>query len=146
MQFNLSHSGEMALVAVTRLGAVGVDVEQVRPLDDMMGIAGQFFAPGERARLAEMPSPHRQRAFFDCWTRKEAYIKGIGLGLSRPLDQFEVAFAPGEPARLLSVAPDPDDVARWSLYGFNPASGYAAALAVQGHGWRLLTYESRLSL
>ncbi len=154
VQFNLSHSQELALLAVTRLPAVGVDVEWMRPLtrahpragarplDDMMGIAAHFFAEGERARLAEMPADQRHHAFFECWTRKEAYIKGIGEGLSRPLDQFEVAFGPDERARLLSVAADPEDVQRWSLHGFDPAPGYAAALAVPAKTWQWVTYTA----
>lgn len=142
LQFNLSHSQELALLAVTRLPAVGIDIEWMRPLDDMMGIAAHFFAAGERARLAGMPAAQRHHAFFQCWTRKEAYIKGIGEGLSRPLDQFEVAFGPQEPARLLSVAADPTDVQRWSLHGFDPAPGYAAALAVPAQTWQWATYAA----
>ena len=142
VQFNLSHSRELALLAVTTLPAVGIDIEWMRPLDDMMGIAARFFAAGERARLAEMPAAQRHHAFFDCWTRKEAYIKAIGEGLSRPLHQFEVAFGPHEPARLLSVADDPAEAQRWSLRGFNPAPGYAAALVVPGHGWQWATYAA----
>lgn len=142
VQFNLSHSQDLALLAVTSLPAVGIDIEWMRPLDDMMGIAAHFFAAGERARLAEMPAAQRHRAFFQCWTRKEAYIKGIGEGLSRPLDRFEVAFGPQEPARLLSVAADPADTQRWSLHGFDPAPGYAAALAVPAQTWQWATYAA----
>jgi len=77
------------------------------------------------------------QAFFNCWTRKEAYIKARGEGLSLPLDQFDVSLAPGETAALLSTNGDPQEASRWSLRELAPGSSYVAALAVKGHGWRL---------
>ncbi|NUO78529.1 4'-phosphopantetheinyl transferase superfamily protein, partial [candidate division KSB1 bacterium] len=82
-------------------------------------------------------------AFFNCWTRKEAYIKARGAGLSFPLAQFDVAFAPGEETRLLRVRGDAGETARWSLMALHPANGYAAALAVAGQEARLSCWQWR---
>ncbi|TMD63678.1 MAG: 4'-phosphopantetheinyl transferase superfamily protein [Chloroflexi bacterium] len=77
--------------------------------------------------------PHRIEGFFNCWTRKEAYIKARGEGLSTPLDQFEVSVVPGEPAELLNSEQHPEEVTCWSLHSLIPATGYMAALAIEGH-------------
>ena len=90
-----------------------------------------------RALSAEV----QREAFFNCWTRKEAYLKARGEGLSLPLDQFDLSLAPGEPAALLDTRPDPAEAARWSLQDLTAAPGYAAALAVAGHGWRLACWQ-----
>jgi 4'-phosphopantetheinyl transferase len=79
----------------------------------------------------------QQEAFFACWTRKEAYLKAKGEGLSLGLDQFEVSVVPGEPAALLSIKGDPKKASHWSLKDLNPGPGYVGALAVKGHGWDL---------
>ena len=83
----------------------------------------------------------KHKAFFNCWTRKEAYIKARGEGLSLPLDQFDVSLAPGDPATLLNVRGDPLEASCWSLQELIPGPGYVAALAVEGHGWRLACWE-----
>ena len=83
----------------------------------------------------------QRQAFFLCWTRKEAYIKARGEGLSLPLDQFDVSLVPGEPAALLSTHRNPHEAFRWSLQELTPAPGYAAALAVEGHGWHLACWQ-----
>jgi 4'-phosphopantetheinyl transferase len=132
LRFNLSHSHVLALYAVARGREVGVDLEHIRPGVMRENIAERFFAPGEVARLLALPPNAQPAAFFQCWTRKEAYIKARGEGLSIPLDQFEVAFAPDEPAALLSALGDPREVSRWSVVALNPGSGYAAALVVEG--------------
>ena len=77
------------------------------------------------------------QAFFACWTRKEAYVKAKGEGLSIPLDQFEVSLVPGRPAALERVFSDPGEAGRWTLQDLLPAPGYAGALCVEGHGWEL---------
>jgi 4'-phosphopantetheinyl transferase len=111
-------------------------VEYLRFIPDAEQIAASFFSARENAVLQALPTNQRQSAFFTCWTSKEAYIKAIGKGLSQPLDQFEVSLAPGAPASLLSVRGAPEEASRWSLKALTPASGYAAALAVEGHNWR----------
>lgn len=137
LKFNLSHSGDVALCAVTLGREVGVDVEEVRDLHDARGVANRFFSPAENAVLQDMPEGARLAAFFTCWTRKEAFLKALGDGLARPLDAFDVTLAPGAPARLLRVADRPDEAERWSLCDVAVGPGFAAALAVDGHGWRL---------
>ncbi|MDZ7269880.1 MAG: 4'-phosphopantetheinyl transferase superfamily protein [candidate division KSB1 bacterium] len=132
VRFNLSHSGELALFAVARDRNLGVDVEQVRPVQELLQLAQRFFTPQEVNVLRQIPAEGRLLAFFNCWTRKEAFIKANGMGLSLPLDQFEVTCAPGEPARLLRHPPAGGELAPWSLHAFTPAEGYVAALAVQG--------------
>jgi len=137
VKFNVSHSGELLFLAIAKAREVGVDVEQVRPLPDWRELAGRFFAPVEVATLDRVPAPARERAFFQCWTRKEAYIKANGLGMTLPLDQFAVTLGPGEPARLIHTDHDPRQLGRWTLRDVSPGGDYAAALAAEGSGWQL---------
>jgi 4'-phosphopantetheinyl transferase len=130
--FNLSHSGELALLAVTRGQTVGVDVERHRPDFAGQEIAERFFSREESGKLCALPEERRVEAFFKCWTRKEAYIKAIGEGLSIPLSTFDVAFAPDEPPALLRVAGHPEELERWRLYNLEPGEGYEGALLVEG--------------
>lgn len=138
LRFNLSHSRGLALLALTRGRDIGVDVEQLRDMErDGEPLAERFFSPRESTVLRSLPPELRREAFFHCWTRKEAYIKANGKGLSLPLDQFDVSLRPGEPARLLATRHDPDEVHRWSMHNLLPAEGYVGALAIEGHSWRL---------
>ena len=139
--FNVSHSHGLALYAVTRGREVGVDVEHIRPTPHLEQIAERFFSHREVSALLSLPQDLRAVAFFLCWTRKEAYIKAKGEGLSLPLDRFDVSLIPGEPAALLGTRGDPREAYRWSLRELTPAPGYAAALAVEGHGWRLACWR-----
>jgi 4'-phosphopantetheinyl transferase len=132
LRFNLSHSHELVLYAITRGREVGIDVEWMRPDLADEEIAARFFSPREVAALRALPEPQRLEAFFNCWTRKEAFIKARGEGLSLPLDEFDVSLAPGEPAALLGTCWDPHEAGRWSLRALSPGPGYAAALAVEG--------------
>jgi 4'-phosphopantetheinyl transferase len=141
IQFNLSHSGDLALFAFTRGMPVGIDVEHQRDEAADLAIAEQCFSPRELAALRALPAAQRSAAFFNCWTRKEAYVKARGEGLSLPLSQFDVSLAPGAPAELLHVVGDPHERARWSLRALEPGPGYVAALAVEGHGWALRRWE-----
>ncbi|MGI8990834.1 MAG: 4'-phosphopantetheinyl transferase family protein, partial [Bryobacteraceae bacterium] len=129
IEFNVSHSGELALFAFTLDCELGVDVEQIRPMPDMRAIAAQFFHEEEAAELMTLPASRREHAFFLCWTRKEAYIKAIGDGLSAPLDGFRVTLRPGEPARFIHLARDTDAAATWTLHDLDLDLQYAAALA-----------------
>lgn len=141
IHFNLSHSHDLALVACSRRWLVGVDLEWMR--DDLASfqIAERFFSAREVAMLRALPSGLRKEAFFNCWTRKEAYIKGKGLGLALPLNRFDVSIIPGEPAILVRTYEDEDEARRWSIQELFPGPGYAAALAVNGHAWRLKCWE-----
>jgi 4'-phosphopantetheinyl transferase len=132
LEFNLAHSGELALIAVTGTHAVGVDVELERDNVADEGIAERFFSASEVAALHSLPTEQRQAAFFRCWTRKEAFLKATGKGLSFGLDQFSVSLLPAEPAALLSVPTGTENPARWSFFHLDPGTGYQAALAVRG--------------
>ncbi len=127
VQFNVSHSHGLALLAFAADRAVGVDVELIRP--DFTGdeIAERYFSPEEVAELRALPASSRAEGFFLCWTRKEAYIKGRGEGLHIPLDSFRVSLTPGEPARLTSA-----DSSRWCLTSIRPETGYVGALVAEG--------------
>ncbi len=137
IKFNLSHSSERALLAITRQLTVGVDIEWVNAESVTREIAEHCFSALEVQTLLALPTGQRAEAFFSCWTRKEAYIKALGEGLSVPLDSFVVAFAPGIPAALLDVKIDDTEVQRWSVYNIEVTEGYKAALVVEGKGHRL---------
>jgi 4'-phosphopantetheinyl transferase len=131
--FNLSHSRAVGLCAVTRGRAIGVDVEQIRPLDDADALAEHLFSPRERASLRRLSGERKLRGFFNAWTRKEAFIKALGDGLSHPLESFDVSLAPGAPARLESIDGDPVAAARWSLSALDVDPVHPAAVVVAGH-------------
>lgn len=141
LRFNLSHAHGRVLYAVTSQREVGVDIEEQRELPDAEQIAERFFSVREREVWRAVPAHEKSAAFFACWTRKEAYLKAIGMGLAMPLDAFAVSLAPGEPARLVEVKGGPYEPARWSLRDLPPIPGYAAALAVEGHGWELACWR-----
>jgi 4'-phosphopantetheinyl transferase len=132
LHFNVSHSHEEALCAMTTQGAVGVDIEHIRPLADAAAIARTKFAPEEYAVWASLPADRQSGAFFACWSRKEAFIKATGEGLRRPLDDFIVTLHPDEPARLVTIRSAPDEAAGWTLLNLPAPAAYAAALVVQG--------------
>jgi len=139
--FNLSHANGLALFAVTRGRQLGIDIERVRADLADEQVAEQFFSLREVAELRTFSGSVRSLAFFNCWTRKEAYIKARGEGLSLPLDQFDVSLAPGGPAILLSTAGNPQEAFRWSLRELTPGAGYVAALVAEGNSWRLRCWQ-----
>lgn len=138
--FSVSHSRALALYAITGRRQVGIDLEYIQPDFPYREIAEQFFSPREIATLLALPVAWQRGAFFAGWTRKEAYVKARGIGLSLPLNQFDVSLAPGEPPALLRVHGIEHEAAQWSLHHLQPDSGYAAAVAVEGHGCRITCY------
>jgi len=132
LSFNVAHSHEIALFAFTPQGEVGVDVEYQRDLPDLAQVAERFFSARENEELQGLPADQQREAFYNCWTRKEAFIKALGDGLTHPLDTFVVTLASGEPARLLQVDGDPQEAGRWRFEALYPGQGYTAALAVRG--------------
>ncbi|HMD49303.1 MAG TPA: 4'-phosphopantetheinyl transferase superfamily protein [Bryobacteraceae bacterium] len=129
IEFNMTHSGGLAVIALTLDREIGVDVEQIRSMPDRQAIASRFFCAEEAAEILSLPEAERERAFYCCWTRKEAYIKAIGDGLSTPLDEFRVTVQPGEPARFVHIARDTEAAEAWMLHDLRLAPDYAAALA-----------------
>ncbi len=141
LRFNLSHSRGMALIAITKNRDIGVDIEGINPNFSGLEIAEKFFSPLENSVLRSLPEHLQATAFFTCWTRKEAYIKAVGKGLSIPLNQFDVSLAPGEPAALLNVEENPEEASKWSLIELFPSSDMVAAVAVAGDCWKLHCWE-----
>jgi 4'-phosphopantetheinyl transferase len=143
LRFNVSHSGDIVLVALARGRELGVDVERIRPDFATMEVADRYFSVGECRELASLAGEGRSNAFFACWSRKEAYIKARGDGLTLPLDQFDVAFLPGATPRLIATRHDPPDVARWSLRDLDVGPGYRGALVAEGSDLRLALWDWR---
>lgn len=139
LSFNLSHADDLAVLAVAGGAAVGVDIERIRPLTDEF--AQYSFAAEELAELRALPEQRREAAMFACWTRREAYVKAIGAGLSCSTESFAVSVDPSSPARLLRVDAGPAEAWQWTLTGLTVHPGYAAALAIRQPAcnlqWRL---------
>lgn len=145
--FNCSGSNDSALYAISTGPDIGVDLEHIRPLDDMVKIAERFFYPAEHRELLALPERDRTKAFFDCWTRKEAFVKAVGEGLSHALDRFQVTLQPGQPAAFISIDGVAGNETNWALYDVAPPSGdYSAALAVRNKSssLHLCTFESAI--
>ncbi len=139
--FNLSHFHGVALIAITNNRNLGIDIESIRTDFPCQQIAESFFSPLENAVLRSFPLHLQHKAFFTCWTRKEAYIKAVGKGLSIPLDSFDVTLAPGEPAALLNFLENLKEVSQWSWIELIPGSDMVATLAVEGNGDKLLCWQ-----
>ncbi len=136
LSFNLSHSHELALYAIAHTALVGIDLEHIRPMDKVEQLVKRFFSAREYAVICSLPDEQKQEAFFRAWTCKEAYLKAIGDGLPG-LDGVEVSLTPEEPAALLSIQGNEEAASGWSVYQLIPASGYMAALAIEGRSWNL---------
>ncbi len=138
LKFNLSHSADLALIAIAVDAEIGVDLEFIREQSDWAEIARCFFSAAERDRLNRLPSHLYPQAFFSCWTKKEAYVKARGEGLAIPLTSFSVPLLDGTPTDAVLAR-------RWSLYTLQPAPGYIGALAVEGRGRRLRQWHWQAS-
>ena len=136
--FNLSHSGKLALIGIAR-HELGLDVEKVRRLDSLTEIARKHFSPTEFAALDALAGDARELAFYRCWTRKEAYIKALGEGLSMPLDVFDVSLD-ATPA-LLATRDGRENVADWSLLDVSPGPEFVGATAVRAHGLQVKCFR-----
>ena len=131
LNFNLSHSSDMAICALTRHRRIGADIEEVRPIQEMENLAAACFSDAERIRVCEFEPEARREAFFACWTRKEAYIKARGEGLSIPLDSFEVGVDPRTAPGCFSRVLDESQTIPWWWSGIQIAEGFAAAIVVE---------------
>ncbi len=130
LRFNLSHSHDMATYVFAYRYDVGIDVEYLLHDCEANEIAKRFFSEKEYEEYCLVPDEFKQIAFFNAWTRKEAFIKAVGQGLSYRLSKFAVTLTPGQPARLLNIESDPNAAAGWSLHAFEPNENYVAAIAV----------------
>lgn len=143
LRFNLSHSADLALFALTRGRELGVDIEHMRPLEDAASIVERFFAPAERQTFSALERSRQLVGFYSGWTRKEAYVKARGDGLSLPTTAFEMEIVPDRRPRLVRFDQEPDEVERWSFETFEPADGFLGAVAVEGHPERDLAVTVR---
>ena len=141
IHFNLSHSDNLAVVAVTAVAPVGVDVERVRAIPDWKRVANRFCSRSENTALSGVVQHQRERAFYNCWTRKEAIIKSTGEGLSARLDAFDVTLAPGEPAAVLNDRRSTANQQSWRLLHLDPADGFVGAVAARCPGKVNVTYH-----
>jgi 4'-phosphopantetheinyl transferase len=130
--FNLTHSEELALVAVTTGRPIGVDLEAVRPFEELKDVPRRIFSTRELAEFQSLAPSQQGRAFMNAWTRKEAFVKATGTGFSTDVAEVEVTFAPGQPARLIRLHGDTEAAAGWTLLELITAPRYAAAVALQG--------------
>jgi 4'-phosphopantetheinyl transferase len=137
IEFNLAHSHGTAIYAITQDRSVGVDIEFIQADFPVEDVATNFFSVAELSMLQALPNTLRTEAFFKCWTRKEAFIKALGDGLSCPLRDFDVALAPGEPARLLRVGWAPEAASRWCMEDIDAIPGFSAAIVVSGSHCRM---------
>ena len=146
IEFNLSHSGGVALLAFSVNQAIGVDLEVINPTIEIAKLAQRFFSKNEADTLLKQPEEKQARLFFNCWTRKEAFIKGHGEGLSLALDQFEVSLLDSEVPKLKATRWDMDEAKEWELYSLKPDIKKTAAVAIKGEvkEIQLLTYHSKL--
>lgn len=132
LTFNLSHSGRMAAACFTRNGIVGIDIEAIREIEH--DVAGRFFSEAEQRQLASLPADQWQQGFFNCWTRKEAYVKALGSGIGVDLTAFDVELRPGAEPAVLRDSNDPSVTRTWRLVVVPVPSFYVAALAIKANG------------
>jgi 4'-phosphopantetheinyl transferase len=141
LTFNLSHSGDTAMLAVTRLPAVGIDLEFHRKPDRIEDLAERFFAAAEVRQWRALPDELRTAGFFAGWSRKEAYIKAHGRGLNYPLDRFVISLDPREPARIVETLDDPTEAARWRIENLDCPPDCSAALVAPAGESRVERFE-----
>jgi len=144
IHFNLAHTGDLALIAVTGINLIGVDVEYVRPVKDVDHLVARFFSKREDELFQKVPTAEKPAAFFNLWTRKEALLKATGEGITRSLSLVEVSFLPGEPARLLAISGDTEAAEQWALKEFTPAHGFVGAVAIQMRTSNIQSGNSKL--
>jgi 4'-phosphopantetheinyl transferase len=143
LHFNLSHCGDLALIAVSWLGPIGVDVERVRLVKDVSDLVARFFSERENELFQKLPDDQKPIAFFNLWTRKEALLKATGEGIGGGLNRVEVSFLPGEAARLLAIAGDSVKADNWTLEAVTPAEGWIAAAALPERRVNVKTFKWR---
>ena len=142
--FNLTHSSDLALLAVTSIGPVGIDVEQIKPLSDVDAVVERFFSTAERRTFSTLSADEeRLKAFYACWTRKEAYLKALGCGISKPTNTFDVTLLENSEPEIVAIDGDKKAADDWLLFDLQVMPGYVGALAIQSKAdvelvWRKL--------
>lgn len=129
--FNVSHSGNFGLIAITSIADIGVDVEKYRHKMTGDDVAKRFFSSKEISDYLNLNVKERQQGFFNCWTRKEAFIKAVGMGLSLPLNSFDVSLKPGSKAQITAIRKPPDDPEKWTMESIYVDEEYAAAYTLR---------------
>ncbi len=140
LHFNLSDAKPLALYAFARV-PIGIDIEHIYTMSDMDDVAALMFSQAENAVYRALPDEQKAEGFFNCWTRKEAFIKAVGEGLSYPLADFDVTLKPGDSAKILRIRENTQAYQAWSLYDLQPAADFCGALAIQGRGWHVSCYS-----
>jgi 4'-phosphopantetheinyl transferase len=138
IKFNLSHSHEKILFAFSRGRELGVDIEYLDPKFPTSDISKRFFSPQEVQELINLPKEQQIQGFFKCWTQKEAYIKAKGMGLSIPLDSFDVSVSPVDPAGLISNKNEPLEIFKWKIQEIQIEGNYASAICAEGNDWETI--------
>jgi 4'-phosphopantetheinyl transferase len=139
--FNLSHSHELAIIAVTGIGEIGVDVEYIQRFRNIDGIAARFFSAAEQAVYKDLVDEFKVLGFYNCWTRKEAFIKALGEGLSHPLKQFDVSLSPSDQPTFLRIGNDHNEASQWTLEALDCGTDYAGAVALRAQGILVTQFE-----
>lgn len=141
LHFNLSHSHELIVYAFTYAGDIGVDIEYMRADIEYEQLTRRYFSPFENVELRRLPLSQCQQAFFNCWTRKEAYIKARGLGLSLALDSFDVTVRPDDPVKLLASRENAQEANRWLFASLPMSPQYAGTVIAEGHDWHMHCWQ-----
>lgn len=137
LEFNLSHSASLGLVGWAWSRAIGVDIEFWRPTRDEAALVRRFFSTTEIAEYEALEHGHHTEAFFNGWTRKEAYVKAVGRGIGLPLDSFDITLGPAAEARLLRPSVVPGDNRRWTLAALDFEAGVSVALVLEGDAFHV---------
>ncbi len=135
LHFNISHSNELVVFAITNKGRIGIDIENVHSMKDIEQIIERFFSIEEQEEFKTLPKYCQEQVFFKCWTRKEAFIKACGQGLTLPLNKFTVSVIPSEPARLKYIDNEIDKVDSWTMKEVIPIAGYVGTVVVEGNSY-----------
>jgi len=141
LHFNLSHSSHRAIIAFTKNRPIGIDIEYMQEKETLDNLAKRFFSSQEYNEYKLLPEQHKTQGFYNAWTRKEAVVKAIGIGITCSLKSFSINLTPGSKAKLLSMH-NQNDVTNWQLYGFNPEEKYCAAIAWHGPQKMILGHKT----
>ncbi|MGD1702459.1 4'-phosphopantetheinyl transferase family protein [Dapis sp. BLCC M229] len=139
--FNLSHSQDLALYAVTKVNLIGIDLEYIRPMNDAESLAKRFFSAQEYNLISQLPPQKQQETFFKLWTCKEAYLKATGDGLAGGLEKVEISLIPEKPVDFFSINGNMEEASHWYLHQFIPQPNYIAAVAVAGKNQNLSFWQ-----